>query len=122
MNNLLSNAVKYADQLVDITLYTNDKDNMYTVEIRNDGYLIPTDLREKIFEPFYRLKKTEKQKGTGIGLALARSLTELHQGRLYVKENAYVNVFVLSLPVHQELTMNKETVLANKPNLQETNP
>ena len=56
-------------------------------------------MRLKIFEPFYRLKESLKQQGTGIGLALAKSLTELHNGDLYVKDSPEgLNIFVLSLP------------------------
>ncbi len=72
----------------------------FTIEIANDGDLIPYDMKEKIFEPFFRLKRTEKQKGTGIGLALARSLTQLHKGDLYLKETHNgLNTFVISLPL-----------------------
>jgi signal transduction histidine kinase len=73
------------------------------VEIENDGYTIPAELKEKIFEPFYRLKSTTKQKGTGIGLTLARSLAELHKGKLYLKETKNgLNVFVFRLPMVSE--------------------
>jgi signal transduction histidine kinase len=60
-------------------------------------------MKEKIFEPFFRLKETIRQKGTGIGLALARSLVELHNGKLYLKDSKDgLNTFVLELPVHPE--------------------
>jgi signal transduction histidine kinase len=77
--------------------------NRVIVEISNDGALIPPELRERIFEPFYRLKGNGKQKGTGIGLALARSLTELHKGRIYVGNGvSNLNVFIFILPVSPE--------------------
>ena len=61
------------------------------------------DMKEKIFEPFFRLKETEKQKGTGIGLALSRSLAQLHKGVLEFKESEDgLNVFLLTLPISQE--------------------
>jgi signal transduction histidine kinase len=104
LSNIFSNAVKYADQKVQVHLLPFSlQDNFFTLEIKNDGYLIPEDLKEKIFEPFVRLKATEKQKGTGIGLALARSLSQLHKGVLVLKdpENG-MNIFSLSLPIHQE--------------------
>jgi len=100
-SNLFSNAVKYAGTTVHVQLLPVEKGNaFFTVEISNDGYSIPADMKEKIFEPFYRLKETIKQKGTGIGLSLARSLAELHNGSLYLKDSKDgLNTFVLCLPV-----------------------
>ena len=99
-NNLFSNATKYAESKVNIKLIAPDKEKeKLIIEISNDGYIIPRGMKEKIFEPFFRLKETLKKKGTGIGLALARSLVELHKGDIYLKdpENG-MNIFVVRLP------------------------
>ena len=100
-SNLFSNAVKYAGGSVHVQLLPPAKENnCFRVEISNDGYIIPADMKEKIFEPFYRLRETIKQKGTGIGLALARSLAELHNGKLLlVNTKPNVNTFVLEIPL-----------------------
>ena len=111
LNNLINNAIKYAGSKVFVQLLAfNSEDNVFSIEVRNDGFLIPYDQKEKIFQPFYRLKATEKEPGTGIGLPLARSLAELHKGILELKkpEND-LNVFLLVLPIHQE----QEFVLQN---------
>jgi signal transduction histidine kinase len=102
--NLLGNAIKYgAAKAGVILLPPNEGDSFFTIEVYNDGFLIPHEMREKIFEPFFRLKDTEKKRGTGIGLALARSLTQLHKGTLRLKEpREDMNVFSLSMPVHQD--------------------
>lgn len=99
-SNLFSNAVKYAENRVQIRLIMPVKDGEpVRISISNDGHIIPDDMREKIFEPFVRLKESVKQKGTGIGLALARSLAELHGGKIFMSnEEAQMNVFILSLP------------------------
>lgn len=104
LSNLLSNAVKYAETKVKVSLWRyNEDDNLFTIEVKNDGYLIPSDMKEKIFEPFFRLKETQKQKGTGIGLALSRSLVQLHKGSLDLKEpEEKMNIFSLTLPIQQE--------------------
>ncbi|HVK96673.1 MAG TPA: ATP-binding protein, partial [Flavisolibacter sp.] len=110
--NLFSNAIKYADKTVDIRLQlANEDDNSVTVEIYNDGFIIPDDLKEKIFEPFYRLKENRKHKGTGIGLAIARSLVQLHNGQLYVRnDKTNMNVFTVILPFsHQHKSKLKKT-------------
>ena len=92
----------------------------FSIEFRNDGFTIPYENRDKIFEPFYRLKETEKQTGTGIGLALSRSLTELHKGSLVLKESTdQLNHFVLTLPILQDglIVLREETTYLNTPAL-----
>ena len=108
VSNLLSNAIKYAYSKSMVRLYPlKEGDLCFIIEIKNDGYLIPADMKEKIFEPFFRLKETEKQKGTGIGLALSRSLTLLHNGELVLEDSdGECNIFTLRLPVHQDVEFN----------------
>ena len=98
-SNLFSNAVKYADAEASARLLQpNKNDSHLLIEITNDGFVVPDDMKEKIFEPFFRLKETAKQKGTGIGLSLARSLVELHKGHLFMRKSEKRNVFIMSLP------------------------
>ena len=96
--------MKYAERKVRVyQLPFSETDTFFTIEIENDGYIIPSEMKEKIFEPFFRLKETEKQKGTGIGLALSLSLVQLHKGTLLLKEpNGKMNVFSLVMPLQQE--------------------
>lgn len=112
--NLFSNALKYAKEQVCISLMPLQQGSQsFFIEFTNDGFTIPYENRDKIFEPFYRLKETEKQTGTGIGLALSRSLTQLHKGSLELKESDDgLNHFLLTLPVQQEngfIIMQEET-------------
>ena len=104
LSNLFNNAIKYAESRVIIRLKNfSSEDKLFTILIQNDGFLIQDDFKEKIFEPFYRIKETDKQPGNGIGLPLSRSLAELHKGVLELsKPDAEMNVFVLILPIHQE--------------------
>ncbi|MEO6704337.1 MAG: response regulator, partial [Ginsengibacter sp.] len=108
LSNLFNNAIKYADQIVHIKLLPfSSEDSSFHIEIRNDGHVISDQNKEKIFEPFYRIKETEKEAGTGIGLPLARSLAQLHNGDILVKTSEdNQNIFLLSLPIHQETEFN----------------
>ncbi len=110
LNNLFTNAIKYCKHQVYVSLLpSNANDDNFTIIIKNDGYLIPSEMKEKIFEPFYRIKETKKQTGSGIGLALSRSLTELHHGQLYLEEpDNEMNIFILTLPVHQTIEFSDE--------------
>lgn len=114
--NLCSNAVKYAADFAAVDLLQPGLDaHTFVIQVKNDGYVIPESLAEKIFEPFYRIKETDKQKGTGIGLALSRSLAQLHNGTLVLeKPDGNLNIFTLALPIRQEVKVT-EIVYTSSP-------
>ena len=106
LSNLFGNAIKYAGKNIYIHL-SQTQNGMLELLIKNDGNLIPPHLKDKIFEPFYRVSGIENQTGTGIGLSLAHSLAELHNGTLKLDtSDAKLNIFLLRLPIHQEKEFN----------------
>jgi len=102
-NNLISNAIKYGTSKVIVRLSTSSEtEGRFNVTFANDGKGIPQQYRAQIFEPFFRLYGKDKP-GTGIGLSLAKSLAELHNGSLTLLEgDADKVVFELILPIHQK--------------------
>jgi signal transduction histidine kinase len=104
-SNLITNAIKYAQAIVSVSLSGTDLEH-FSIIFKNDGNGIPEEFGDKIFEPFFRLKTTEKP-GTGIGLSLARSLAELHRGSLHLTSGETDKIiFELTLPFHQEHEFN----------------
>nr|WP_197486687.1 HAMP domain-containing sensor histidine kinase [Mucilaginibacter sp. L294] len=102
-SNLISNAIKYAATKAAVSIVSfNPTDESFIINFSNDGKGIPDEFSERIFEPFFRLRGNDRP-GTGIGLPLAKSLTELHNGSLKLV-SGYTNkiVFELTLPVHQQ--------------------
>ncbi len=107
LSNLLSNAMKYAEKYVFITLEVKSavENEEFHIRTINDGFLVPNAMKEEIFKPFVRFNTEENGRvttGTGIGLALSRSLAELHRGSLKMTEENEANVFCLSLPTIQD--------------------
>lgn len=104
VSNLLTNAVKYAGSYIHVELKPDEDGKSFSLRITNDGKVIPPAMREEIFKPFiqYRESGSFKTPGTGIGLALARSLAELHGGTLKMDDASECNRFILTLPVYQE--------------------
>lgn len=102
-NNLFNNALVYGSKEAVVELRVDPGENSaFTISFRNDGYLVPEEMKEKIFEPFVRLKETQNKPGNGIGLALSRALVILHQGKLYLDmPQNNMNIFVLALPFTQ---------------------
>lgn len=110
LSNLLTNAIKHAESQIRVTAGiistgNDDAGNSIRIEVANDGLLIPKEMAEKIFEPFFQIKdKTGNnvKGGTGLGLPLARSLAELHCGKLCLETSSgLLNSFCLELPVKQ---------------------
>lgn len=103
MINLLSNAFKYAERTVTIRMVPiNSEDDFFSLQVINDGLLIPEKYHEKVFEPFFRINENDKNSGSGIGLSLARSLALMHNGMLKLNTNSQFNVFTLDLPLLQQ--------------------
>ncbi|MGM9477239.1 ligand-binding sensor domain-containing protein [Pedobacter sp. GSP4] len=107
ISNLTDNAIKYGKTTVVLRLENVAAEGKFKILVKNDGNRIPAELKDKIFEPFFRAKETEIQTGTGIGLSISKSLAQLHSGELYVDFNHHdFNIFVLELPVHQLIEFN----------------
>lgn len=104
VSNLFNNAVKYAETYIHVSLKRQSDGKFLTLTIINDGEIIPLAMRKEIFKPFiqYRGGKKHQIPGTGIGLALARSLAELHGGTLVMDTAIDRNCFILTLPIYQE--------------------
>ena len=85
LNNLLSNAVKYTDKgHIDLIMET-DNQGQLSIVVKDTGYGIAPDALPHIFDRYYQAKGKHQASGTGIGLALAKSLADLHEGRLSVE-------------------------------------
>ena len=88
LNNLLSNATKYTSEgEIKITLKEiTENDISYTeISVKDTGYGIGTDDLPHIFERYYQAKGKYQASGTGIGLALVKSLADLHEGNIQVE-------------------------------------
>ena len=82
--NLLSNAFKYTPEFGKVTVSVEELHDNIAIRVEDNGIGIPEDDKEFVFNRYYRVKdnKTEKNKGTGIGLSLTKELVELHHGQI----------------------------------------
>ena len=99
-DNLVYNALSYCHHKVKIILFPVDLQHpAVTIHFCNDGPGIPQEMTEQIFQPFFRIQHAKNKSGSGIGLALAKSLAEMHNGTLSVASSTQqMTIFELILP------------------------
>jgi signal transduction histidine kinase len=78
--NLLANAAKFTDPGGDIRLTAQDEGGQAVVRVRDNGRGIAPDLLQRVFDPFWQGPERAGARGLGLGLALVKSLVELHGG------------------------------------------
>ena len=102
--NLVENAVKYGPEGGQVRICAELDGTDMVISVADQGPCIPPELRERIFEPFFRVDTARSRElgGTGLGLALVRAIAEVHGGSVWVEEHqAGGNRFVLRLPAAQ---------------------
>lgn len=99
-DNLLRNAVAYSYENTPITIEAVFRGGEYRVSFTNLGDEIPPQKLERVFEKFFRLDsaRTSRTGGAGLGLAIAKQITELHGGRLTAESSRESTVFTVTLP------------------------
>jgi hypothetical protein len=96
--NLLSNAQRHTPAGGHLEVRITDAGNEVSIAVSDSGPGVPVEERELIFEPFYRGDRS----GLGLGLAIAKSVVELHSGRIWVEDGAggAGSTFFVVLPKH----------------------
>ena len=88
--NLVENAIKYNFSGGTVTVTATQQNSQLHLTVKDTGNGIPEELKERIFEPFFRLDKSRSRElgGVGLGLALVREIVRVHNGSILVKNNA----------------------------------
>ena len=101
VGNLLSNAVKYSPANSTVTIEAAKSGSELQIIVADNGFGIPKDALDRIFDKFYRLKRDMKSEtvGTGLGLSFVKEVIEKHKGRVTVESREGVgSTFILHLP------------------------
>jgi hypothetical protein len=98
--NLLGNAVTHGSYDKPIGLKAVCINGEFKLEITNKGTKIPQEVREKLFEPFYRMEGNEPKKGLGLGLYIASQIALAHGGNINVTSSDEETVFSFVMPAH----------------------
>ena len=85
--NLVENAIKYNHLGGQVTVTVCRKEEQVYLSVEDTGSGIPEELKERVFEPFFRVDKSRSRElgGVGLGLALVREIVRVHDGRIAIK-------------------------------------
>ena len=85
--NLVENAIKYNHPLGQVTVTAYQRNKHVYLSVEDTGSGIPKELRERVFEPFFRVDKTRSRElgGVGLGLAFVREIVRVHDGSICIK-------------------------------------
>lgn len=95
--NLITNSIKYSVEYgtIDISLSKNANDVTFTIQ--NEGVIIDKQTQEHIFERFYKVSNHDNS--NGLGLAIAKTIIELHSGSISVESEKDYTLFTITLPI-----------------------
>lgn len=87
--NLVENAIKYNHSGGQVIVTADRKEKHVYLSVEDTGAGIPEELKERVFEPFFRVDKSRSRElgGVGLGLALVREIVRVHDGSIMVKSN-----------------------------------
>lgn len=97
--NVLDNAIKHGRDAGDIALEAAHGDGCATLSVADDGPGIPPGEAQQVFRRFYRLERSRRTPGNGLGLSLVAAVARLHGARIELADNAPGLRFVLKFPL-----------------------
>lgn len=99
--NLLDNAIKYSDIGCKITVKITEDENEISVAVSDHGKDIPPESIARIFNKFYQADESRSTEGNGIGIAIVKKVTDLHNGKVFAESGGGTTVFTVRLPAKQ---------------------
>ncbi|MBI9066771.1 MAG: response regulator [Salinivirgaceae bacterium] len=116
ITNLISNAIKYTPKGGRVTVNIEQSDNNAIISVIDTGIGMSKEVQKKVFDRFfYQSSELPKLKGapegSGVGLALTKSLIDLHRGTIVLKSSlGKGSIFKLTIPIHKDLFKEDEII------------
>ena len=103
--NLVENAIKYNHPLGQVTVTAYQRNKHVYLSVEDTGSGIPKELRERVFEPFFRVDKSRSREngGVGLGLSLVWEIADIHGGKVQAEESTEKGtVMTVTFPLNRE--------------------
>ena len=101
LGNLIENAIRHAPAGTVVSVTSVARDRGTEIRVRDTGTGIPTEMHERIFDPFVQIQghdHPESRSGRGLGLAFCKLAVEAHGGRIWIEDGAPGAIFALRIP------------------------
>lgn len=100
INNLLSNAIRYTPAEHSVAVHIHENAEWVELTVENPGSPVPQEHLPRLFDRFYRVdpSRQRKSEGSGIGLAIVKSIVVAHKGKINVASDRHSTRFTLTLP------------------------
>ena len=99
---LIDNAIKYSNTGTTVLITCKNENNHCILTVEDQGTGIPDSEKERVFERFYRFEKNNRKEGRGLGLSIARFITESHGGVIYIDKGYKKGCrFIIKLPLSE---------------------
>ncbi len=104
LNNVIKNAISYSFEHTDIIIHVTCVNEEIYISVQNEGYTIPENKLNSIFEKFYRLDDSRGTHtgGAGLGLAIAKEIITLHGGTIGAESKDNKTTFLIAFPQYQK--------------------
>lgn len=103
INNLVSNAIKYNENVPEISISIEAKNQQIMIDVADNGIGISDEEKKQVFDRFYRSgnEATRRTKGTGLGLFITKEIVKAHKGKIRIENNSPTGtVFKITLPIN----------------------
>ena len=103
MQNLVENAIKFSPSNPHIVISSKKKNGFHIISVKDNGIGIDRVYHERIFKIFQKLHTNNEYPGTGIGLAVCKSIVERHEGSIWIESRpGRGTTFFFTLPIRHE--------------------
>jgi two-component system, OmpR family, sensor histidine kinase BaeS len=103
--NILDNALRYTPKDGRVLISTKEREGQIEISIQDSGEGVPPEEAARLFDRFYRTdsSRTRDQGGSGLGLAIAKSIVEMHRGKIWAESETGKGLkVIILLPVHKD--------------------
>jgi signal transduction histidine kinase len=106
LENLLNNGINYAFKNTKLTVTLTGYKNKIILKVKNEGYIIPEDIKKHIFDKYISGSHLNRKAGIGLGLYYCKRAAEVHGGNINLRTDNNISEFIIELEIQPDFSQN----------------